>query len=102
MPYEVKKLKEVNFGATGIQEILQNVGFILRTVKYSCPMDRDFGWVPDLDAPIQRARAVNIARITQAIHNYEPRAIVEEVKIEGDFLNGELEPIVRVRIDESI
>ncbi|MDX8367790.1 hypothetical protein [Cytobacillus sp. IB215665] len=100
MQHEVTRITEYNFGATGIDEILQNVGFILSTVVYSCPMDRAFGWVPDLDSPIVAARAINQARIIQAIQKYEPRAIVDEIKMEGDPINGKLKAIVRVSIDE--
>lgn len=46
MRYEIKPLKEVNFGATGVEEVLQNIAFILATVVNSCPMDRSFGWKP--------------------------------------------------------
>lgn len=95
-------LQEVDFGATGVKEILQNVSFILSTVVGSCPMDREFGWIPDLDSPIHLAKATNVSRIIQAINENEPRAIVEEVRIEGDPLNGQLKPIVKVVIDESI
>lgn len=102
MQYEVKPLEKIDFGATGAQEVLQNVAFILSTTVYSCPMDRVFGWVPDLDSPILAAKARNAARIIQAIQENEPRAIVEQVRFEGDLINGQLKPIVRVRIDESI
>lgn len=100
MEYEVTTLKEIDFGATGVKEILQNVSFILSTVFYSCPMDREFGWLPDLDSPINVARAINVTRILQAIHTNEPRAVVKEIKIEGDYLSGQLKPIVKVKIDE--
>jgi uncharacterized protein len=100
--YEVTNLSEIDFSATGVKEIIQNVAFILSTMVYSCPMDRDFGWMPDLDSPINVAKATNAARILQAIQKNEPRAIVEEIRIEGNELDGELKPFVRVRIDESI
>jgi len=100
--YEVKPLQQINFGATGIDEILQNVAFILATMVDSCPMDREFGWEPDLDSPINAAMATNAARIVQAIQENEPRAIVEDVRFEGNFLEGELRPVVRVRLNESV
>lgn len=102
MQYDVKPLEEVDFGATGAREVLQNVAFILSTVVYSCPMDRSFGWAPELDAPIlEVTKARNTARIIQAIRENEPRAIVEQVRFEGDALKGHLRPIVRVRINEQ-
>ncbi|SHN77186.1 GPW/gp25 family protein [Desulfitobacterium chlororespirans] len=102
MQYEIRPLEEIDFGATGAQEVLQNVAFILSTTVSSCPMDRAFGWIPDLDSPIPAAKARSAARVIRAIKENEPRAIVEQVRFEGDLLNGQLKPIVRVSIDESI
>lgn len=101
MKYVVTPIKEIDFGATGIKAILQNVSFILSTVVYSCPMDRKFGWTPDIDSPIHISRATNIAQIIQAIQDYEPRAIVHEVQTEGYALNGETKAIITIAIDES-
>jgi uncharacterized protein len=102
MLYVVTPFKEVDFGATGVKEVLQNVSFILSTTVYNCPMDREFGWTPDLDSPIHIARATNSARIIQAIQDNEPRAIVDEVQLEGNALDGEIKAVIRVKIDESI
>lgn len=95
------ELKRIDFGATGVAEVLQNVAFILATPVFSCPMDRDFGWEPDLDAPIQIAQARMGARIIEAIQRYEPRAQVVSVSFEGDGLNGRLRPVVRVRVEDG-
>jgi uncharacterized protein len=101
MQYVVTPFKEVDFGATGIKEIIQNVSFILSTVIFSCPLDREFGITPDLDSPVTIAQATNAANIIQAIQEYEPRAIVDEVLFEGNALDGQLKPIVRITIDEG-
>lgn len=102
MQYEVTQLNQIDFGATGVKEVLQNVSFILSTVVYSCPMDRGFGWAPDLDSPIQIAQVTNSARIIQAIQENEPRAVVDEIQVIGNALEGETKAIVRVTINESI
>ncbi|CEG29790.1 hypothetical protein [Bacillus sp. B-jedd] len=102
MQYAVPPFKKVDFGATGVEEILQNVSFILSTMAFSCPMDREFGWIPDIDTPILVARANNTARLIHAIQNYEPRAVVDEVQTSGNALEGEIKVIIRVKIDESI
>jgi uncharacterized protein len=101
MQYEVTNLTQIDYGATGEKEVIQNVGFILSTMKYSCPMDVEFGWEPDLDSPINAAAATNASRIVQAIQENEPRAVVEEIRFEGNFLNGELKPIVKVVIVDA-
>lgn len=100
MSYEVTPIYEIDFGASGAKEVLQNVAFILSTFVYSCPMDREFGWEPDLDSPVLAAKATNGARIFRAIQENEPRAVVEEIRFEGNSLDGNLKPIVRVIIDE--
>jgi len=100
--YEVSNLKKVDFGATGVNEILQNVSYIMATVMNSSVMDREFGWNPNLDAPINLAVASNAANLIEAIHENEPRAIVEQVREEGNAIDGNIKFIVTVRIDESI
>ncbi|WP_163150947.1 GPW/gp25 family protein [Anoxybacillus sp. MB8] len=100
--YEIRPVHEIIFDATGVQEVLQNVAFILSTMMYSCPMDRGFGWNPDLDLPIDVAKAMSASKIVQAIQENEPRAIVEEFFFEEDHMNGVLKPIVRVSVHESI
>ena len=102
--YEVEPLINIEFGATGVKEILQNVAFILATPIMSCPLDREFGVdYSFIDAPIDVAKARFTASIVEAITIFEPRVIIEEVVISGDGLHGKLTPKVKVRInDESI
>ncbi|SPT95550.1 GPW/gp25 family protein (plasmid) [Lysinibacillus capsici] len=101
--YEVEPMKNIKFGATGVEEILQNVAFILATPIMSCPLDREFGWDTGIDEPIQIRKAKIVHDVTEAIGNFEPRAIVESVVVDGDGLAGKLTPRVKVRInDESI
>lgn len=100
--YEVTTdLKRIDFGATGVAEILQNVAFILATPQFSCPLARDFAWSPDVDAPINIAQARAAAKITEAIRLYEPRAEVTQISFRGDALNGQLIPVVKVRIADG-
>jgi uncharacterized protein len=99
MEYEVTgERKGIDFGATGVAEILQNVAFILATPAYSCPLNRGFAWVPDVDAPPPVMQARTTARLIEAIRMYEPRAEVVSVAFQGDGLNGLLKPVVRVRV----
>lgn len=96
-------LRSIDFGAAGVNEILQNVAFILGTVAFSCPLNRDFAYSPDLDSPYPVAIARTRARLVEAIQTYEPRAEVTEVEFTGDPLNGHLTPMVKVRIvDDAI
>lgn len=96
-------MKNINFGATGVEEILQNVAFVLATSIMSCPLDREFGWNTGLDDPINIRKARIVHEITEAVAKFEPRAIIESVEVTGDGLQGKLVPRAKVRInDESI
>jgi phage baseplate assembly protein W len=94
------KFTPLDFGATGIKEILQNVRMILSTAEYSCPLNRGFAWNPDVDAPINIVQAKQIHRLIEAVKKYEPRAQVVNVAFQGSE-DGMLKPIVRVRIDDN-
>lgn len=101
--YEVEPISIINFGATGVEEILQNVAFILSTFKNTCPLDREFSYAPALDMPIHVGPAINANRIIVAIQEFEPRVEVISVENTGDPLQGKIVPKVTVRInDESI
>lgn len=103
MIYEVTPgSSSINFGATGVDAILQNVSFILSTVIFSCPMHRSFAWDPDIDSPIQMQSVKNIARMTAAIQEFEPRATVVRIDMRGDPQTGALKPVVGVRIDGEV
>lgn len=102
MEYEVTTTRKgIDFGATGVNEILQNVWMILSTVQYSCPLDRAFAWSPEVDAPLPVAQARTTARLIAAIRQYEPRAEVVEVTYKADPMNGKLNPVVKVRIADG-
>ncbi|QGQ95875.1 hypothetical protein EHS13_13810 [Paenibacillus psychroresistens] len=92
--------EEINFGATGVNEIAQNVRMILITSAFSCPMFREFAWSPEIDAPINVAQARMSARIADSISIYEPRAQLISVEYNSDVINGVIKPVVKVNIDE--
>ncbi|MBY0088399.1 GPW/gp25 family protein [Brevibacillus brevis] len=102
MEYEVTMdFQKIDYGATGIKAILQNISFILSTVVFSCPLDRAFAWSPDVDAPLPIAQAQTRAKIMEAIRTYEPRAEVTRITFQGNELEGQLKPIVKVRIRDD-
>lgn len=95
-------MSNIDFGATGVTEVLQNVAFILSTPIMSCPLDREFGWNMGIDDPIQIRKAKYIFEVTDAISRFEPRAIIQSVIFEElDLLKGKLRPRVRVSIDDQ-
>lgn len=103
MEFEVtSEMNAIDFGATGVSEILQNVRMILATSRFSCPLDRSFAWDPTiLDAPINLAKAKLTTAIIDAIRQYEPRAQVLGVSFRGDGMNGQLVSVVRVVIADA-
>lgn len=102
MEYEVTStLNQVDFGATGVNEILQNIRTIVSTPKYSVPLNREFGVLNTaLDAPVSVRQARNTAEIIAAVHRWEPRARVTRVTYEGDAKEGILRPKVRVILND--
>ena len=102
MSYEVSPMENIDFGATGVDEVLQNVAFILSTPIMSCTLDREFGWRTGIDDPIQLRKVRYTYEVTEAIRKFEPRAIIENVSFEEtkqEALAGKLRPKVRVSID---
>lgn len=94
--------KQINFAPkTIVEEVLQNVRCILRTTKFSVPLDRDLGIDAEpLDMPMDVAKAKLVPEIFMAIAKYEPRATVIDISWEGD-IQGILRPKVKVDIDET-
>jgi phage baseplate assembly protein W len=98
----VDGILKINFGATGNQEILQNVAMILNSVVYSCPMDRLFAWDGSLlDRPINIVPSLLSSRLISAVNQYEPRAFITKVSYSGNGSNGQLLPKVKVKIKDG-
>ncbi|NNV06206.1 hypothetical protein ETC03_07065 [Geobacillus sp. MMMUD3] len=95
-------MERINYGATGSEEIIQNVRFILSTIVGTCvldiPMGISFGVV---DTPIQFAQAAITGEVIEKIERYEPRVSVESVEFSADPLDGRLIPRVKVVIKEN-
>lgn len=103
MTYDVTGApRAIDFGATGVDEVLQNVAMILTTPIFSVPLDRDFGMdFSLLDNPIPMAQAKLTTQIFQAIRAYEPRTIVREISFLEDTLeamDGKMIPKVTVEV----
>ena len=58
-------------------------------------LDRDFGidW-SFLDQPMDVAKAMLEAELIMKTRKYEPRALVEQVKWDGDYISGQMIPKV--------
>lgn len=97
-----RSLNNIDFAPENeLLEVLQNVRTILSTIKFSVPLDRDFGIDASLlDKPILEAKAKISSEIILAIKKYEPRVKVEEITFSGD-MDGKLQPKVQVSIIET-
>lgn len=64
-------------GATGMDEITQNIRMIITTLAYSTPLDRGFASTGSfIDAPSPYEVARKVAELTEAIEAKEPRVRV--------------------------
>ena len=103
MTYEINggEMPPLNLApVTLAEEVLQNVRMIISTVKYSVPMDREFGIDGAvIDRPINIAKAHLSNEIFRAVRRYEPRAFIESIDFEGDE-SGRLTPKIKVQINE--
>jgi len=90
---------EIIFGAKEVQEVIQNVKTILSTRKGTQPLDRDFGISLDfLDSPVLKTRALAEQDCFMALRKYEPRAVLKQIKWNGDVINGKLWPEVKIQV----
>lgn len=93
---------EINFGASGFEEIRQNLRTILSTIAGTVPLDRNFGIdLSPLDAPIEIAKARMTPAILEAVQTYEPRVEVLEVSY-TDNPDGRLIPTVKFRLADGV
>ncbi|MEO3948032.1 hypothetical protein [Gorillibacterium sp. CAU 1737] len=88
----------INWGAVGMEEVVQNVFTIMSTFKYEIAYARMFGLDGGfVDRPEDEAGALAIAEIYTAINQWEPRADVLDVSVLGREENGGL--LLQVVID---
>jgi len=97
---QMNETPEIDFApATVVEEVIQNVRTIVTTIKYSIPLDREFGIdgaVVDLPINVAKARLTN--EIFRAVRRYEPRAVIESITFKGEE-TGRLIPTVGVSIN---
>ena len=104
MTYEVTgDPRKINFGATGIDEVLQNVAMILTTQQGSVPLRRDWFLDPTiLDLPMPVAQARLSAEIFRTIREHEPRARVvgpiRFIQSRDESMDGRMIPAVTVEV----
>jgi len=97
-PQDLKRIR-LNEADT-VSSVLQNIAIILTTRQQSVPLYRYFGLpMQFVDKPMEVAKTMMIAEITDAIREFEPRARVVGITFTTDNSNpGRLIPIVEVEI----
>ena len=90
-------------GASGLEEIAQNVRTILTTIKGTVFLDRQFGIGADIvDLPEQIALIALRENIIEQIEKYEPRVNVLSVNYESIPEAGAVVPVVKYEIKEGV
>lgn len=97
----------VIFGATGMDEIEQNIRFILATLVFSVPLDRAFGGDGDfVDAPSPYDAQRRMAAIVEVVEKYEPRVRVTGIELANAgntaAMDGQLVPILRFELRDGV
>lgn len=99
MTHQVTATNNINFSATGVEKILQNVAYILSTFVMSYPDKRQRERKMVRAVPFHIAKRRNTARIIDSIQRFEPRAVIIDVDYVGDAFIGKLEPVVKVIVN---
>ena len=90
---------DIDFGAIGKNEIFQNIKYIILTEYFSVPLDREFGMDYSMvDRPMRIAEAILSQEVAMKITLYEPRAQFREINYRENWLDGKLNPDVKVAI----
>lgn len=99
MTHQVTATNNIDFSATGVDKILQNVAYILSTFVMSYPDRRQRDRKMVRAIPFHIAKRRNTARIIDSIQRFEPRAVIIDVDYVGDAFIGKLEPVVKVIVN---
>jgi uncharacterized protein len=98
-PFSVDDLGPIDFGATGLKEIAQNVKIILTTPIWSVPLDRlfgmDFSFIDEPNPTV--VQNTIMVEVLQQLGTYEPRVQALGISYESDPLSGHLIPSVQIR-----
>lgn len=77
-----------------LEEIHQNINTILSTYKFTVPLFREFGFdARFIDRPLSILRPLYVKEVVETVEKYEPRVIVEEVKMTAE-IDGIAYPII--------
>ena len=94
---------QINFRpASELEEIVQNINTIIGTAKYTVPLNRKLGLSQTfIDSPMTHFHATYVGEIFDAVEEFEPRVLVEEVKFNAE-LDGRVYPTIYFRLREEV
>lgn len=85
-----------------LEEIYQNIHTVIGTIKFTVPLMRDFGMKARfVDKPMTMLHPLYVAEVIETVEKYEPRVMVEEVKI-GAEIDGQAYPVVTFSIRNEV
>ena len=95
--------QEINYAPKNtVEEIVTNVGMLLRVYKEEQPLNRDFSFDSDLiDKNITVVENKIMAQLLEIFRKYEPRAILKTTQITmTDKYKNEFEIILGIEVIE--
>ena len=89
-------LEDINLSPQTLEEeVVQNIAVILASVRGTIPYMRHFGRNPRAEGrPVPIVKNMIVSDVFQQISDYEPRAILGEIKVEEDTEAEEMNSIL--------
>ena len=97
----IRSDQDINYAPkNAIEEIITNVGMLLRVYKEEQPLNRDFSFDSDLiDKNITVVENRITSQLLESFRKYEPRAILRSTQIEmKDIYNNDFEIILGIEV----
>jgi hypothetical protein len=92
----------LNLGATGLNEVLQNVRIIVTTRIGTVMLDRKFGLEYNfLDAPQNKAQLMLVQQLCQGLTNFEPRVTFSRIQFSIDPVSYAMNVTLAVNINQA-
>jgi phage baseplate assembly protein W len=93
---------QLDLGATGLNEVLQNVGIILTTRIGTVMLDRRFGLTfKYLDAPQNQAQLIIIQDVCMGIARFEPRVTFKTIQFDINSATLAMDVTLSIQINAN-